>query len=440
VKRHALAAATSLAAVAVITGAIAVLKPVAPVLSLGSLYVLAVLVVAVTFGLFYALTVSVGSMLAFNWFFLEPTHTLRLQDSENWFALGVYLATSIVVSSLAAASRARTSEAEQREREAQLLADVSTALLGGGDVQARLRPLAPRLAETLRVPSARIEVGSIRRPERGEHAIRLGDAGTLFTSKNPLGDVVTRIVPGLTSLLAVASERERLAQRALEAETLRRSDALKTAILRAVSHDLRTPLTSIRAAVGGLLSSELQLTSEDRAELLETIEVEAGRLERLVANLLDLSRLETGAAEPRPELWTADGLIARSLAVVGDSERVRVSDTEGAPPVRVDGAQIERVLVNLLENGLAYGAEFVDVGVESRDGEVLVRFGNGGPGLAPEDLERVFEPFEGRGTGLGLAIARGFAQANRGRLWAEQDERGTSFVLALPAEPARVAT
>jgi two-component system sensor histidine kinase KdpD len=98
------------------------------------------------------------------------------------------------------------------------------------------------------------------------------------------------------------------------------------------------------------------------------------------------------------------------------------------------------VLVNLLENGLAYGAEFVDVGVESRDGEVLVRFGNGGPGLAPEDLERVFEPFEGRGTGLGLAIARGFAQANRGRLWAEQDERGTSFVLALPAEPARVAT
>ena len=439
-----IAAAGTTAAVATTTGAVFALKPFAPVLSLGSLYVLPVLVVAVAWGLGYALPASVASLLAFNWFFLPPEHTFRLHETENWFALAVYLVTSVVVSSLAAASRRRTAEAEQREREASLLADISTALLEGGDVQERLRPLSPKLAEVLDVPRARVEVESLRHGEGDERATRLAaggrTVGTLFTSGEPRPGVLERVVPGVASLLAVAAERERLARHALEAETLRRSDSLKTAILRAVSHDLRTPLTSIRASVEGLLSPSLELTDDDRTELLRTIEAEAFRLQRLVANLLDLSRLEADAVEPRPELWTIDGLIARSLAAVQGSDRVHTAGADEAPPVRVDGAQIERVLVNVLENALSFSSQDVRIDIHTAKSDVLVRISDDGPGIGEDDLERVFEPFEGDRTGLGLAIARGFAQANGGRLWAERTPAGgATFVLALPAARTPVA-
>jgi K+-sensing histidine kinase KdpD len=221
-RTHAARLALSAAAVAVVTVAIYGLDQVAPVLSLGGLYLFAVLPVAVFFGLGYALAVSVASMLAFNFFFLPPLHTFALTDSSNWVALAVYLVTAVVVSELAALSRRR----------------------------------------------------------------------------------------------AIA---------AADAEALRRSDAVKTAILHAVSHDLRSPLTAIRAASGGLESSSLDLDEEDRAALLETIRLETARLERLVANLLDLSRLQAGAAQPQPELWAVDELVSRALETLGpEADRVRV--------------------------------------------------------------------------------------------------------------------
>jgi two-component system sensor histidine kinase KdpD len=188
-----------------------------------------------------------------------------------------------------------------------------------------------------------------------------------------------------------------------------------------------------------LLSPSLELADGDRTELLRTIEAEAFRLQRLVANLLDLSRLEAEAVEPRPELWTIDGLIARSLAVVPGSDRVRTMGADEAPPVRVDGAHVERVLVNLLENALKFSSQDVSIDVQTADADVLVRINDDGPGIREDDLERVFEPFEGDSTGLGLAIARGFAQANGGRLWAEPTPAGgAAFVLALPVARASV--
>jgi two-component system sensor histidine kinase KdpD len=336
----------SLAAVAVVTGAIFGLKEVAPVLSLGVLYLFAVLPVAVFYGLAYALAVSILSMVAFNFFFLPPLHTLALTDSENWVALAVYLVTAVVVSELAARSRRR-------------------------------------------------------------------------------------------------------ARAAVEAEALRRSDAVKTAVLHAVSHDLRSPLTAIRAAGEGLQSASLELNESDRADLLETIGLETARLDRLVVNLLDLSRLEAGAARPQPELWTIDEVVGRALDALGaDAGRVTAALPPEAPLVRIDASQIERVLVNVIENALKLSspADPVEVGVTSADGEVIVRVTDRGPGLAPEDLDRIIEPFEHgpdnrRGTGLGLAIARGFAEANGCRLWAEpRAGSGASFVLALPqaSTPARV--
>ena len=326
-------ALVSVSAVAVVTGVVFGLKDVAPVLSLGVLYIFAVLPVAIFYGLAYAIGVSVLSMLAFNFFFLPPLHTLAMTDSENWVALAVFLVTSVVVSQLAIA--------------------------------------------------------------------------------------------------------------AADAEALRRSDAAKTAILHAVSHDLRSPLTAIRAASDGLESSTLDLDEHDRAELLETIRLETSRLERLVGNLLDLSRLEAGAAQPQPQLWPVDELVSGALDSLGaDAARVSVRSEEALPPVRVDAVQLERALANVLENALRLSSptDRVDVTVSASGDQVFVRVDDRGPGLANEDLGRIFQPFEGRsGTGLGLAIARGFAEANGSRLWAEpRHGSGARFVFALPAAPRPV--
>jgi two-component system, OmpR family, sensor histidine kinase KdpD len=444
VARHARALLTSAMAVALVTGAVFALEPFAPVLSLGVLYVFAVLPVAVLFGLAYALPVSVASMLAFNWFFLPPRHTFRLTDSENWVALAVYLVTAVVVSGLAARSRRREAEAERRAREASLLADVAGALLETSQVQDELRDISVRVAKVLGATQARIELDSVRRPEKHEsaHDLRAGErsVGRLFLEEKTDPDVTRRLLPGLASLLAVAIDRERLGRRAVEAETLRRSDAIKTAILRAVSHDLRSPLTAIRAATEGLEHASLDLDDADRAALLATIDVEAKRLDRLVANLLDLSRLELGAAEPNPELWTIESLVGQALSqLVTGAERVTVSLAADLPPVEVDGAQIGLVLVNLIDNALKFSSDPVELRGERLNGDVVVRIDDRGPGLSDAELQRIFEPFEqgraaSRGTGLGLAIARGFADANGATLEAEpRRDGGSSFILSVPS-------
>ena len=452
--RHSAGVLASVAAVALVTGAIYALEPVAPVLSLGVLYVFAVLPVALLWGLPYALPVSIASMLAFNFFFLPPRHTLELSESENWVALAVYLVTAVVVSGLATRSRRREEEAETRAREASLLAEVAGALLESRHVQDELRGIAARIGSVLGSEGSRIEVDSVRRPEPHEsaHELVAGDrrVGRLFVkpAAGPDPKVAERVLPGLASLLAVAVDRERLGRQAVEAETLRRSDAIKTAILRAVSHDLRSPLTAIRAATEGLQSPALELSAVDRASLLATIEAESKRLDRLVENLLDLSRLEVGAAEQRPELWMVEDLLGRALAELGgEAERVVVSVAGDLPAIRVDGAQIERVLVNLLENALKFSAsrDPVQVSADWSDGQVTLCVVDRGPGLQERELELIFEPFErggrggtGRGTGLGLAIAKGFAEANGGSLRAERaNGEGSSFVLSFPAAGTR---
>ncbi len=435
------------------TGLVFGLRPVVPVLSLGALYLLAVVPVAVVWGIPHALGVSVVSMLAFNWFFLAPAHTLALRNSENWLALVVYLVTGIVVAELAARSRRRAAEAELRANEAALIAGVAIRLLEAGEMQRELRDIAASIAAVLGARRASIELDSSRRPDRDEqaHDLAAGErpVGRLFLERDaaPDPEALARVLPALASLLAVASDRERLARRAVEAEALRRSDAVKTAILRAVSHDLRSPLTAIRAAAEGLESASFEIGPTDQAALLASIGLETKRLDRLVANLLDLSLLETGTARPRPELWTLDGLVGRALGASGPgTERVEVSLPPDPPTVRVDGAQIERVLVNLIDNALRAG-DAVRVSAAATNGEALLRVEDDGPGIDERDLDRIFDPFErGRvpsrgGSGLGLAIARGFAQANGCRLWAEpSDGSGACFVLALPLVdiPARV--
>ncbi|HEY2776324.1 MAG TPA: DUF4118 domain-containing protein [Gaiellaceae bacterium] len=353
-QRHVAALSGSLAALTVATGLVYAVKPIAPVLSLGVLYTPAVLAVAVFFGAVWASAVAVASMLVFNFLFLPPVNTLTLTDARNWTALAVYVITAVVCSNLATSARRRAAEAEQREREAALLADASAAML-------REEPL-----------------DEIR--ERAEHVL----AGELAHA---------RFEAGVQSLLALADER-------LHAEAIRRSDALKTVILQAVSHDFRTPIATIRAAVDGLQTPELSLSADDRAALLDTIGLEVSRLTRLVESVLDLSRLEAGAAVPRTEMWDVDDLLAHAVSDVTSSERIHVGAMDELPPVAVDATHIQRVLVNLLENALKYSVADVDVFARTEPAGVeLDVLDRGGATPAP-------------GLGLGLAIARGFAEAN----------------------------
>jgi len=451
--RRLIPALASLGALTVVTGAVFALRPVAPTVSLGVLYLLAVLPVAVLWGLRYALPVAVASMLAFNFFFLEPVHSFRLRDSENWVALAVYLTTAVVVSELAARGRRRAEDAEQRRREAEFAAEVSVRLLEAASVQSQLGEIGRRVADVLGTRSARIELDSLRRAEMGEaaHALVAGERriGTVFLPGEaaPAPAILVRVLGALATLLAYAADRERLGRRAVETEALRRSDAVKTTILRTLSHDLRSPLTAIGTAGEVLQTGEL--SDVERSELVATVRAEVERLTRLVANVLDLSRLEARAANPRPELWTADGLVARALESLGPAgERIDVQLPAESPPVSVDAAQVERALVNLLENALKFSPpeERVAVEVEARNGEVVVRIVDHGPGIPRRVVDRIFDAFErgspaGDGTGLGLAIARGFVQANGGRVWAESEPgRGASFSVAFPVAQARAAT
>jgi two-component system sensor histidine kinase KdpD len=390
-RRPPAALAGSAAVVAAATGLVYALKPVAPTLSLGVLYTLAVLAVSVLWGLGYALATAFASMLVFNFLFLPPLHTLSLADGRNWAALAVYLSTAVVSSELAARARRRAQEAEQRERESALLADAAAAILQ----ESPLDEIRGRAASVL-------EAGDAVAARRFESAI--------------------------DALLTVSEERR-------VAEAVRRSDALKTVILHTVSHDFRTPLATMQAAVGSLEDADLQLSAADRSELLETIRLEAGRLSRLVENVLDLSRLEVGAASPRPALWAVDELLAQAAAEVSDPSRVLIAAAAtGVPALRVDAVQLQRALVNLLENALKFSTSEVELQATGRGDQVMVDVLDRGPGLGNDPGSR-------RGLGLGLAIARGFIAANDGTLALEsRDGGGLRARLTFQGErlPARV--
>jgi two-component system, OmpR family, sensor histidine kinase KdpD len=376
--------AGSAAAVAAATLLVYALESIAPVLSLGVLYTLPVLAAAVLWGLVDAIVVAVASMLAFNFLFLPPVHTLTLADGRNWAALAVYVATAVVVSQLAARARRRAAEAEQREREAALLADAAAALLQDeslDDVRSRADDVLAGADDAARA----------------------------------------RFDAAMASLVSVADERR-------EAEAVRRSDALKTVILHTVSHDLRTPIATLQAALGALEDPAIELSDADRAELHATMQAETGRLARLVENVLDLSRLETGAAAPRRELWSADELLGRAAAEVSDPARLRVDVPIDLPALRVDASQIERALVNVLENALKFSVEDVELRAHAQGGTVVVDVLDRGRGVDAD-------PGTLAGLGLGLAIARGFAAANDCTL--SLDTRpggGTRARLVLPAE------
>ena len=266
---------------------------------------------------------QLASAALFNFLFLPPLYTFRLSNGEHWFALAVYLVVGIVSSDLAVRARQRTVEAEQREREEALLAQMATAFLQAESTAAEVERFAPAIADVLHATSARVVFGPSKEPPAGESPLELSaggrQLGTLYVREGPESSLAVRrrFLPALASLVAVATDRERLAREAVEAEALRRSDTIKTAVLQAVSHDLRSPLTAIKVAAESLGNPELTLDQRDRDGLLETVQLEVERLERVVGNLLDLSRLQAGAAQPNRELWALDELLGQALGQLG---------------------------------------------------------------------------------------------------------------------------
>jgi len=264
---------------------------------------------------------------------------------------------------------------------------------------------------------------------------------TIAQAEDAIGLVILLFTALVTSQLADSARRG--AEKEHEATLARRSDELKTALLRAVSHDLRTPLASIKASVSGLRQAGGSYSDEDRAELLAAIEEEADRLARLVSNLLDASRLEAGVLRPRKQpqdLRELVGAVIGRLQPMLTGRPVRVDIPEDVPPIPCDYAQIDQVVTNLVENAVVHTPPGTPLSIRaSVDGDELrSEVTDRGPGLGVDDRERLFRPFErgdarGRGSGLGLTIARGLVEAHGGRLWAEDAPTGGArFIFTLP--------
>jgi two-component system, OmpR family, sensor histidine kinase KdpD len=440
------------AAVAAATGVIAALQGITPASGLGSLYLLAVLAVAIRRGEVAGLVTAVLAVLTLNFFFIAPRHRLTIAHSRDVVQLIVLLIAAVVVGRLATLARQRAAEAESRaqtatarEREAKLLADVASAILAGHSVEAQLHSIGGAVAAATGAGRARIALEPVPSPEAGEVPIGLHSRGRrawLYLSTDSAWPLVEieRLSEPLGRLIDVAVERANVADRAAETEAAQRADVARTAILHAISHDLRSPLTAITTAGSALRSDTI--TDADRAELLDVIEGEGMRLARLVDDLLDLSRIEAGAVSPQRDWCDLHDVAASAAAQLRTAHPIEFALPPDLPLVRADAAQLERVFSNLIGNAVKFSPPGSPVRITgaATSGTVTVRVTDQGRGIPKSERTHVFEPFfrgrgeVGAGSGLGLAISRGFVEANGGRIVLQTGSgRGTSFAVSFPA-------
>lgn len=362
--------AVALVAVGVVTALIGAIEARGHIANISMLYLIVVLAAATLAGRGPAISASLTAFLAFNWFFVQPLHTFRVGDPDEWFALLIFLVTATITAQLAANQRERAREAAERERET----------------------------------------------------------------------------------VALYEEQGRLRERATEAEVLRRADELKTALLGAVSHDLRTPLASIIASAGSLRQADVAWTDAERESFLGDIEGEARRLARIVANLLDLSRMESGTLRPERGWYDVaalvDDVLGRLRAVTHDHP-VHVRSSDEMPPVPIDYVELDQVLSNLVENAVRHtpAGTAIWITIDHNGNDAVVTVSDDGPGIPDSAMAQLFDPFVRAaqrkgghgGVGLGLAIARGLVEAHGGRITAaNRAEGGAIFRFTLPlALPGR---
>ncbi|HEX4187157.1 MAG TPA: DUF4118 domain-containing protein [Solirubrobacteraceae bacterium] len=445
----------ALASVAAATALIYPLKQVTPVLSLGVLYVPAVLVVSMLWGRALGIATSLLSAAAFNFFHLPPGGRFSLSDEREWVALVVFVIVAIATGMVGELARARGREAERRRQEADLSAAMAQLLLGTADVDGALEEAAAQLAAAVGVAGAEISVGELD-AEDGSLLFELDAAGGRVgvlrldgeLSQSERERIAERVVPSLASILSAALNRAALQSEVVETAALRRSDELKTAVLRSVSHDLRTPLTAILMAITAL--DPEHPTRENVADVREQVSDAATRLWHLIEKLLDLSVLQAGRAEPRLVWYSIAEVLEEAIEQVADnSVQFKLSVEQEMPLLRGDPGQLERAFANVLENAARYCAgKPVSVRAGNVRGRIRVRLVDQGPGIATSEQERIFLPFYRAadeqavhpGSGLGLAITKGFVELNDGRISVESlPGQGTSFVVefAVPEQPSQ---
>ena len=418
------------------------------------IYLVLVVVVATIGGALPALAAAVAATLLVNWFFTPPIHTWTIARGSDVIALLVYLGTAAIVSTLVSIAAHRSAEALRANREAETLAAVAGGVLEADplpELMVHLRDVFGLFGVSLlRLVAGRwvpeISVGDApSSPEAADETHDLGADRVLALSGTGLGPQDRRVLKAFTANLAAALDRRRLQAQAAEASVLAEANQLRSALLQAVSHDLRTPLASIKASVSSLRQGDISWTPAESTEFLATIEDETDRLTDLVGNLLDMSRVNANAVTPVLGPTALDAVVAAVLAGLGPKAKtLEVDVPENTVAVRTDPALLERIIANLIDNALTYAPDS-PVRVEAdRDGDrVRLSVIDQGPGIPPSERTRVFQAFQRlddstrpnrTGVGLGLAVASGFAQALGADLTIEDTPGGgVTFALVLPA-------
>ncbi|MFJ3905780.1 ATP-binding protein [Streptomyces sp. NPDC090025] len=410
-------------------------------------------------GLLPALASAAVGSLVLNWFFTPPIGRLTIADPENVVALAIFAGVGASVASVVSLAARRTHQAARLRAEAETLSFLAGSVLRG---ETGLDALLERVRETFAMDSVALleraadggpwsctaSVGAaapVARPEDADVGLPVGDRLALALTGRVLPAEDRRVLGAFAAQAAVVLERQRLVGAAGEARKLAEGNKIRTALLAAVSHDLRTPLASIKASVSSLRSDDVEWSDEDRELLLEGIEEGADRLDHLVGNLLDMSRLDTGTVTPVIRETDLDEVVPRALGGVPEGSVV-LDIPETLPMVAVDRGLLERAVANIVENAVKYSPAAVPVLVSAGAlaGEVQIRVVDRGPGVPDEAKDRIFAPFQrygdaprGAGVGLGLAVARGFVEAMGGTITAEDTPGGgLSMAITLPRTPA----
>jgi two-component system sensor histidine kinase KdpD len=448
-------------------------------LALGSdllLFLLVVVICALVGGFYPALVAAIVASLLLNYYFVQPLHRFTISRPENLLSLVVFVVIAVLVSRVVDQAARRNVEAARSNAEAETLSTLAGSLLRG---EQALPALMDRVRETFAVASVTLLrregetpgasifsrvafVGETpcERPDEGDTEVPVGDDLVLVLKGRALASEDQRMLAAFATEVAVAYQQRRLSQQADAATELAQTDRARTALLNAVSHDLRTPIAAAKAAVSSLRSQDVDWSQADEAELLENADLALDRLTALVTNLLDLSRLQAGALSVNVHPVGLDDVVSRALAMslpVAAHRQEPVSDPAAVPveidvppelpEVIADPGLLERVIANLVENAQRYSpvGEPVRVSASAVGDEVELRVTDRGPGITEGAREAVFAPFQrrddravstGAGVGLGLAIARGFVEAMRGTIGLEDTPGGGLMVtVTLPASP-----
>ncbi|MEU8919175.1 sensor histidine kinase KdpD [Streptomyces nigrescens] len=404
---------------------------------------------------------AVGSLLL-NFYFTPPTHTLTVSDPQNLVAIVIFFAVAVSVASVVDLAARRTHQAARLRAESEILSFLAGSVLRG---ETTLDALLERVRETFGMETVALleRAGDVEpwtcagragtdhgkpllRPEDADVDMPVGDHMALALTGRVLPAEDRRVLAAFAAQAAVVLDRQRLVGEAERARELAEGNRIRTALLAAVSHDLRTPLASIKASVTSLRSDDVAWSQEDEAELLAGIEAGADRLDHLVGNLLDMSRLQTGTVTPLIREIDLDEVVPMALGGVPEGS-VTLDIPEELPIVAVDPGLLERAVANLVENAVKYSPDgaAVLVSASALGDRVELRIADRGPGVPDSAKDRIFEPFQrygdaprGAGVGLGLAVARGFAEAMGGTLAAEDTPGGgMTMVLTLRAAPGR---